>query len=374
MNMEHNEFDAMQQQFAHASWVPDYEPDRPGINPAEPEPTKGALTWLDEEERLPPRYTVDRIIPADCLVAVFGQPKHGKSFFVIDVAACVATGTPWNGHAVEQGWVVYIAGEGRRGVVARFDAWSAHYGVKINNIALRTGIPLNQPGSAEHIIAEVHAAMAERGLDAPALIIADTLKRNFAGDQNTSKDMSMFVNSCTKIREAFKDSTIIVVNHSGHSEKERMGGSIDLLAALDAEYKVEKKDNKVVVTNTNMKDDEEIDDPFAFEFKPYDLSFDRKAAVLMPCDAPQETVKLTMAQERGLRALRAAADKYGALHDDGSRGVKREDWKKCFADDYPGERSGINSAFSQTVAVLKGKYVNQNGDLFQLTYAGGAGE
>lgn len=329
---------------------------------------KGALQWLDELDREPPRFTVDSIIPVDCLIAIFGQPKHGKSFVAIDLSFCVGTGTPYHGRAVEKGFVVYVAGEGKRGTIARFDALAVHHGAPLDGIALRSGIPLNQEGSAEHIIAEVRAAMAERGLGNPAMIVIDTLKRNFAGDQNASKDMSIFVKSCDTIREAFPDSSVVVVNHSTHAEKDRMGGSIDLLAALDAEYKVEKKDGRVVVTNTNMKDAEEVE-PFAFDFKGYDLSHGRNAPVLIPADLPQKAKPVGKNEALAIEAYNEAVklhEGFGAKLDDVRRifyerhGSDNESTKRCA---FHREHAKLFEESSDGVVTIPGKITDDDFDI-----------
>lgn len=335
----------------------------------EEQQTMGGLVWLDQVERTPPKFTVQNLIPADSLVAIFGQPKHGKSFVAIDLAACVATGTPYHGRKVEQGLVIYIAGEGRSGVVARFDAWQEHHKKPVAGVALRHGIPLNIEGSAEHVIAEVRAALRDRDVSAPAMIIVDTLKRNFSGDQNASKDMSVFVRACDTVREAFPDSTVVVVNHSGHAEKERMGGSIDLLAAVDAEFKVEKKDGTVVVTNTNMKDAEEVE-PFAFEFTGYDLSHGRSAAVLVPCDAPAARVgNLTGNQRLGIETLKAAGEEAGATQDGPWRGVALADWRREFYRKHTGATpDSKKSAFDRVRSALQGRgLITVNNDLYMLS-------
>ena len=53
---------------------------------------------------------------------IFGQPASGKSFLAVDLAASIATGRAFQGLKTQKGDVVYIAGEGYRGLKRRFTA------------------------------------------------------------------------------------------------------------------------------------------------------------------------------------------------------------------------------------------------------------
>ena len=72
----------------------------------------GATAWL-----------IDDYIETNSLTLCFAPPESFKSFFAVDIAASVATGTPWHGSQVKQGAVFYIAGEGIPGLKKRFRAW-----------------------------------------------------------------------------------------------------------------------------------------------------------------------------------------------------------------------------------------------------------
>uniref|UniRef100_UPI003555C87A AAA family ATPase n=1 Tax=Rhodococcus qingshengii TaxID=334542 RepID=UPI003555C87A len=43
-----------------------------------------------------------------------------------NTSTSVVTGTPWHGQGVTQGGVVYLVGEGVRGIDARLTAWERH--------------------------------------------------------------------------------------------------------------------------------------------------------------------------------------------------------------------------------------------------------
>lgn len=58
------------------------------------------------------RWMVDGVIPANSIVWVTGKPACGKTFAMLDIAACVSSGRPWHGRPCEQATVIYVAAEG----------------------------------------------------------------------------------------------------------------------------------------------------------------------------------------------------------------------------------------------------------------------
>ena len=80
------------------------------------------LIRVGELEYKPPEYIIDTLVENDCLSMIFGDPACGKSFVAVGMAASVASGHPFHGMVVMQGPAIYIAGEGRSGLLRRFDA------------------------------------------------------------------------------------------------------------------------------------------------------------------------------------------------------------------------------------------------------------
>jgi hypothetical protein len=82
-------------------------------------------------------WLVQGLLETDSFSCLFGDPGAGKSFLAIELAACVATGTPFYGLEVKHpGPVIYLAGEGRTGLVRRFRAWSIARRVPLDNAPL----------------------------------------------------------------------------------------------------------------------------------------------------------------------------------------------------------------------------------------------
>lgn len=207
----------------------------------------------------PVSWLVRDYFERDSLALVYGAPGGGKSFFSVDVACSIATGQPWMGHKVHAGPVFYIAGEGHNGLARRFRAWEV-----ARDVPLKPG-QIYKSGEAMHVLDEASVAnvsaqiadLCERTGQAPAMVVIDTLARNFGpGDENSTEDMSKFVSHVdTYLRKRF-ECCVLLVHHSGHNA-ERARGSSALKAAVDAEYEISKDDGgNVRIRTTKMKDAE----------------------------------------------------------------------------------------------------------------------
>ena len=226
------------------------------------------LTRADQIEIRPPDWLLRGMLERDTLALIFGDPGSGKSFLAIDWACRIATGTPWRGHGVQGGPVVYVAGEGQQGFGRRIRAWREYNGVSLTDAPLYIApvVAISELTALAGLVAAIKNLP-----EPPVLIVLDTLARCFGGgDENSTQDMSRFVSACDAIRRQW-GCTILVVHHTGHADKNRARGAIALKAALDAEYRVDKTDgNQLVLTATKMKD-AETPAPVAMELATVDL-------------------------------------------------------------------------------------------------------
>ena len=53
------------------------------------------LAFLRDIEIVPPKFLVESILPLSCLIAVVGASYTYKSFLMLDMALCVASGVPF---------------------------------------------------------------------------------------------------------------------------------------------------------------------------------------------------------------------------------------------------------------------------------------
>ena len=82
------------------------------------------LEHIAKIELTAPQYLIEGLIEQQSLCQMFGEPGSGKSFMAIDAACSIASGKNFHDRPVARGPVIYIAGEGRRGVVRRINAWA----------------------------------------------------------------------------------------------------------------------------------------------------------------------------------------------------------------------------------------------------------
>lgn len=219
-----------------------------------------------------PDWTIRRIIEADSLVVLFGDPESGKSFMAMDWAACIATGREWNGHKVKRGPVLYINGEGKNGVNRRFTAWAIANQCPLHDAPLFMSTTTTALTDAV-ARAEIEAVVAEfvRTYGPPQLIIIDTLARNFGpGDENKTQDMTLAVATCDAIRELTR-ATVVLVHHSGHGEKDRARGSMVLKGAADAEYRMGRMENGDTTLQAVKMKDATKPEPMSFRFADVEL-------------------------------------------------------------------------------------------------------
>ncbi|MCL7944062.1 helicase RepA family protein [Marinobacter sp. ATCH36] len=211
-------------------------------------------------------WLVDGYIEEDALAVMYGPPGKGKSFLALDMSCCIATDTPFHGHSVKNGAVFYIAGEGHNGLARRLRAWAEHNANEMPELLFVSEAPAElSSASSAASVAQAVEQLADITGEAPALIVVDTLARNFGGDENSATDMGQFVRNADALRRRWK-ATVLIVHHSGKDGDRGARGSSALKGAADAEYEVSRseEDELIRLTPRKMKDAEEPQ-PLAFE-------------------------------------------------------------------------------------------------------------
>jgi len=212
--------------------------DVPGFltKPAEPERPRlpildipGLLTVPD------PTWIIDGWVIDDGASAWYGPPKTFKTFNVLDMALSVATGQPWRGNTTVQQPVLYLLGEGMGTFKYRVHVWLQKRagGRQAQFWTIPVGVPLSTPEGLANAIQAIDSLPMR-----PGLIVIDTLNRHFGpGDENSSQDMTRFVQSIDAIR-AHTRAHIAVVHHSGKDADKGARGSSVLLGAVDNEFRI----------------------------------------------------------------------------------------------------------------------------------------
>jgi hypothetical protein len=260
----------------------------------EPKEQRSNFELVDADDLIinlsPPAFLIDKILELKTMGQLFGHYGDYKTFISCSMACSVATGTPWMGHPVKQGPVVYILGEGHGGIGRRLRAWCMFHNVNRFNAMLKTSrrsAALTVQESAEEVKRSIDQYATKVG--APALIVIDTLNRNFGpGSENSTEDMTKFVFNIDQYVRG--DANILIVHHSGHLERNRGRGSSALPAAIDTEYKVTAVRKMLCrLQCTKMKDAEE----------PTDLNIEMKLVIIGEIDGQSVTSLVPVFQSEG---------------------------------------------------------------------------
>ncbi|MFC3570228.1 AAA family ATPase [Paracoccus simplex] len=271
------------------------------------------------------RYLVKGWLDRGASSVIYGESNVGKTFFALDLALHVAAGEEWHGSRVPTGekWagpVIYVACEGGSGINNRIEAMRRAKPELMERIEengdfclLSAPLDLCTSEDASYLI----DAIREDFDQMPSLIVVDTLARTMgAGDENTAKDMGMFIKSIDLLREA-TGAHIMVIHHSGKDASKGARGSGSLRAAVDTEIELTRTDD-VVTAEARKQRDMPCDGVFAYRLKGVFLGHDEDgdkvtSAVVEATEAPAKRVKLTGSDKIALQALSDAIALHGKV-------------------------------------------------------------
>lgn len=237
----------------------EWEQERKSAHLTAPAPFE-TLTLDQIEAMQPPAYLVAKLLPEGSFALILGPWASLKSFLSLDLALCIAYGLPWQGRDVQQGPVLYIAGEGAAGLGRRIRAWRAVHCVEDQAAPFRLlplAVSLMQPQQVARIVATM-AAIAEAEGAPLRLVVIDTLARSMiGGDENTALDMGRAVAGIDELRQV--GCCTLTVHHMGKDKDRGARGSSALPGAADTMIEVERSEMRLTVKVTKQKEDEEGD-------------------------------------------------------------------------------------------------------------------
>jgi AAA domain len=209
-----------------------------------PPPEKRKRLWhVEELQNFPtPEWLVSNELLRQSLAFLIGEPGCGKTFISLDYALKIA----------EKENVVYVAGEAPAGFHQRIEAWREHHQPQACNFYLWSDplLPTDVINRSE-FLAEIQELK-------PSLIVIDTLARSAIGlDENSARDMGLFVAGCDRIKEE-TGACVLVVHHTnkgGGSER----GSSALRGAADTLIKVSSEGDLVKISCEKQKDAPEFE-------------------------------------------------------------------------------------------------------------------
>jgi len=198
------------------------------------------------------RYIIEGLMAEGEFSVLWAAPKSGKTFLALRLAYGLARGVGMWGRAVSPGAkVLLVAAEGQGGVAKRIAALTEELGDADDAFLVLPQAPhINAPDTELPTLIEM---IKDHGI---SLVILDTLARTFGdADENSAKDMGMFVKNIDQIRQQTK-AHILVIHHST-KEGQSARGSSALEGAADIIFKVSKptKDQLYKMSVMAAKDD-----------------------------------------------------------------------------------------------------------------------
>ncbi len=228
----------------------------PDLQPTPPWPL---LTPAELEALPPPEWLIDRLLPAEGLAVLYGDPAAGKSFLALDLALRLSLGREWHGRATKRTGVLYIAGEGARGFGKRVAGWRIQHGLDRLDAPFRllpVAVQVLDPAQRSALSLMVERASREADFQI-GLTILDTVSRAIAGmDENAPDTMSGLVAACDELRGT-NGGIVLGVHHAGKDRDRGMRGSSVLLGAVDTAIRVTKSERIVTVQAEKQKDGEQ---------------------------------------------------------------------------------------------------------------------
>lgn len=223
-------------------------------------PATFELLDMDALENMPPpSWLIDEMIPDHGLAILYGDPGGGKSFIAIDMGLRLAFGLDWHGIKVKQTGVLYIAGEGARGIGKRVKGWRKHHaleGADAPFLLLPVAVQVLNADERTKLIHTINLAKERAGSEI-GLVVIDTVSRALAGaDENAQNEMSAFVDACAAVQRHI-GGAVIGVHHSGKDKDKGMRGSTVLLGACDSSIRITKEEQLVTIKTEKQKDAEE---------------------------------------------------------------------------------------------------------------------
>lgn len=206
-------------------------------------------------------WLLEQYLEKSTLFSIIGKSNVGKSFVALYLAMCVANNKPFYGQMPKNpGAVVYVCGEGFRGVNNRIFALKNEYGFSDQEIILTTKPILFLEDASINELSENMKSLKNEEINV-SMIIIDTLNTNFGdGDENSTKDITNFMRKVSSLHQIYPDSVIGLVHHTGHQNAERGRGNSAIYASIHTEFLIVEgiRPKEIIIRCTKQKDGEKF--------------------------------------------------------------------------------------------------------------------
>lgn len=263
--------------------------------PHAPQSMFGAVTMANLDAPGPEHeWRIKGILAKRGLAVMAGPSKAGKSFAATDMAFAIARGTRYQGRKVEQGIVLYQAGEGGLGLKKRMRAYRQD---KFADGEDPDTIPfVLLPGRFDlHTSEEAVANFIAEGLAWKAyyrmeigMVVIDTLATATTGmNENDSGEVGKVLDKAQKIAEGLD--TVVMVVHHMNKGGEQIRGSSAIMANVENTFIVSQLD----ITDSNQRlvrklavlknKDGEDGENWQFVIRQVELGFDEEGIAVTSC-------------------------------------------------------------------------------------------
>jgi hypothetical protein len=306
-------------------------------------------------------HFIKDLIPRSGITVVWGEPKCGKTFQLIDMTMHIARAIEYRGRKTQQGCIVYIVLEGKKGFEKRIEAYRQFHGIseEVPFYTIATGLDLIR----EHA-ALVNDIKTELGPIYPGVIVVDTLNRSLAGSENKPEDMGAYLSAAENVSRAFDDCAVLIAHHCG-VEGTRPRGHSSLGGTVECQISVKKTESDLVIAKVELAKDMEDGTEIVSKMEEVQLVPDREgtprtSCVLIEANAPVSAAdpKLSANQKTML----------SILLDAGRSGLTTTEWNDKAKDLQIGGKRGHAAWYDIRRSLLKKNIIRQSGDRWSVDH------
>ncbi|MBK8980718.1 MAG: AAA family ATPase [Planctomycetes bacterium] len=204
-----------------------------------------------ESEPAEQRWLIEGLWARAAIGLIGGAPKCCKTWFGLDLAVSVATGTRALGHfetSTRGPALIYLAEDGLPQVRSRIDALCRHRGIDISALDLHVitapVLRLDLRSDQERLAEAVERLR-------PRLLLLDPLVRLHRLDENSAAEISGLLGYIRDLQRRF-DAAVVLVHHASKKQRSQPGqalrGSSDLHAIGDCNAYLARHGNHIVLT------------------------------------------------------------------------------------------------------------------------------
>ncbi len=163
-----------------------------------------------QQDNIPrPQFYVQNILPKKGSMLLYGAPGVKKSFLVQYMAFCIATGTPFLDMPTEQGRVILVNFEiSPYGYFWRLRDMGSHFALQENMLfeASPSITYLEERENFDRFAADIRPIH-------PQVMILDCLQACYGGEENNTREMSVFIMNMAELMTEH-DASLVLVHHS----------------------------------------------------------------------------------------------------------------------------------------------------------------